>query len=189
MLVKIIVAYGRNHEMGRANGMPWHLPSELRWVGKVTRHTADPEKRNAIVMGRKTWESIPATLRPLRGRLNVVLSHYNQHIRASEDLLWCNSLEVAISDLRHHSLLETIYIFGGSSIYKQALESDIVDEIHATELQETFAADTFFPEIPHNFVVATSEDVNIDNCRGRRVVFRKELSRLASSNGCGNNSV
>nr|AEI30188.1 dihydrofolate reductase [uncultured bacterium] len=174
MSIKIIVAYGRNHEIGYENGMPWHLPNELRWVSKVTRHTTDPQRRNAIVMGRRTWESIPAKLRPLKGRLNVVVSHKSPQRLASENLLYCNSLEEALSQLRHHALIETVFIFGGSTIYKQALELGVVDEIHATELQESFTADTFFPQIPPRYTLATSEDVCVDHFQARRAVYKRE---------------
>lgn len=54
--------------------LPWQLPGDMAYFKELTSRTADPAKQNAVVMGRKTWESIPAKFRPLRGRLNVVLT-------------------------------------------------------------------------------------------------------------------
>lgn len=54
--------------------MPWKLPGDMAYFRELTSRTADPGKQNAVVMGRKTWESIPPKFRPLAGRLNVVLS-------------------------------------------------------------------------------------------------------------------
>ena len=60
---------------GFAGGsLPWNLPGDLRYFKELTSRTADPAKRNAVIMGRKTWESIPPKFRPLPGRVNVVLS-------------------------------------------------------------------------------------------------------------------
>ena len=54
--------------------LPWNLPGDLRYFKELTSRTTDPAKRNAVIMGRKTWESIPPKFRPLPGRVNVVLS-------------------------------------------------------------------------------------------------------------------
>ena len=54
--------------------MPWKLPGDMAYFKELTTRTADASKQNAVVMGRKTWESIPAKFRPLPGRVNVVLS-------------------------------------------------------------------------------------------------------------------
>ena len=57
-----------------AGTMPWRLPSDMAYFKELTSRTADPSKQNAVVMGRKTWESIPIKFRPLAGRVNIVLS-------------------------------------------------------------------------------------------------------------------
>lgn len=54
--------------------LPWSLPGDLRYFKELTSRTVDPGKQNAVIMGRKTWESLPPKFRPLPGRLNVVLS-------------------------------------------------------------------------------------------------------------------
>jgi dihydrofolate reductase/thymidylate synthase len=54
--------------------LPWSLPGDLKYFRELTQRTSDPAKQNAVIMGRKTWESIPVKFRPLAGRINVVLT-------------------------------------------------------------------------------------------------------------------
>jgi dihydrofolate reductase len=72
--VSLVVAATPGGGIGAAGALPWSLPSDLAFFRQVTTSTADATKRNAVIMGRKTWASIPAKFRPLKGRLNVVLS-------------------------------------------------------------------------------------------------------------------
>ncbi len=60
--------------IGKDGKLPWHLPGEMAFFKELTSKTRDASKRNAVVMGRRTWESLPPKFRPLPGRLNVVLS-------------------------------------------------------------------------------------------------------------------
>lgn len=71
---QIVVAATRKLGIGKAGTMPWKLPGDMAYFKELTMRTADPAKQNAVVMGRKTWESIPPKFRPLPGRVNVVLS-------------------------------------------------------------------------------------------------------------------
>lgn len=63
-----------DHCCPAGGALPWSLPGDMAYFKELTSRTADPAKQNAVIMGRKTWESIPAKFRPLKGRINVVLT-------------------------------------------------------------------------------------------------------------------
>ena len=71
---QLVVACTRQWGIGKAGTMPWKLKLDVAYFKALTTRTADPQKQNAVIMGRKTWESIPTKFRPLAGRINVVLS-------------------------------------------------------------------------------------------------------------------
>ena len=71
---QLVVAAGRALGIGKGGGLPWKLPGDMAYFKELTTATRGGGKRNAVVMGRGTWESIPPRFRPLPGRVNVVLS-------------------------------------------------------------------------------------------------------------------
>lgn len=172
-MFKIIVAYEKNRGIGLNNELPWHIPGELRWVSETTTKVADQSKRNALLMGRKTWESIPENLRPLKNRLNMVVSHTLKEDRPG--LLIFPTFEEAVEYVNTNSKsIETCFVFGGATIYKQAFEKNIVDEILATEVDESYLASTFFPPIPKNFSVQSVEEVVFpSSLKIKHVVYKK----------------
>lgn len=71
---QLVVAATRKLGIGKSGTMPWKLPGDLAYFKELTSKTAESGKQNAVIMGRKTWESIPAKFRPLPNRVNVVLT-------------------------------------------------------------------------------------------------------------------
>ncbi|XP_069703592.1 dihydrofolate reductase isoform X2 [Periplaneta americana] len=163
--LNIIVAVSENMGIGLNGDLPWRLRKEMAHFAKLTKHTQDPQKKNAVIMGRKTWESIPAKNRPLAGRLNIVLSRHIQEL--GDDVLVRRSLEDALSCLQEESLgnlTENVWVIGGSSVYKEALTSPFCHRVYLTRVLKTFECDAFFPEIPEDsFKIvrdsAVSEDI------------------------------
>lgn len=129
-MISIIVAMGKNNEIGLNNEMPWHLPNDLRYFKNITTgHT--------IVMGRKTYESIG---RPLPNRKNVILS------RQSLELPESVSQIQDINDIKKLAQSnEQIFILGGAEVYRQTI--DLADELFITQINESFTADTYFPQV------------------------------------------
>ena len=74
MTYQLVVAATRKLGIGKAGTMPWKLPGDMAYFKELTSKTADAGKQNAVIMGRKTWESIPPKFRPLPNRVNVVLT-------------------------------------------------------------------------------------------------------------------
>ena len=72
MTISLIVACDKYHGIAKNGTIPWKYSEELKYFSKQTRTTRDPTRQNAILMGRKTWESLP--IKPLPHRINIVLS-------------------------------------------------------------------------------------------------------------------
>lgn len=110
----------------------------------------DPSKKNAVIMGRKTWESIDEKYRPLVGRINVVLTRSTNSLRQSvpEGVLVASSLQEAAKLVKD---CDKAFIIGGAQIYEQAIDQGFVNSVIYTDImnipQET-KFDTFFPELP-----------------------------------------
>ena len=73
-MFQLVVAAAKNMGIGKEGGLPWSLPGDMAYFKYLTSRTRDAAKQNAVIMGRRTWESIPAKFRPLKGRINVVLT-------------------------------------------------------------------------------------------------------------------
>lgn len=126
----LIAAIARNGVIGIDNRLPWHLPEDLRRFKELTTG-------HAVIMGRKTWESLPPKFRPLPGRHNIVVTR-NAGYRA-EGATVVHSIEEA----RIAAEGELAYVIGGAEIYVQALPLAVRLEI--TEIDADFAGDAGFP--------------------------------------------
>jgi len=145
--IYIIVATDENLGIGKNGKMPWDLKDELRHFQEITTKVTDPSKQNMVIMGRTTWLSIPEKHRPLKNRKNVVLSR--ESMTGPKDVSFCSSMEdaFALAD----SKIENIFIIGGASVYKQAVEKGIADGIYLTRIHKEYECDTRFPEIPEYY--------------------------------------
>jgi dihydrofolate reductase len=138
MKVKLIVAKGANNEIGKDNDLIWHLPADMRFFTETT-------KGHIVLMGRKNWDSIPLKYRPLSNRTNVVVTHNEAFDHP--DCTVFQSIESAIAFYKNNPAFDgqDLFIIGGGQIYNYCLEHNLLDEMYITYIDETFDADTFFP--------------------------------------------
>lgn len=129
--ISIIVAVAANWAIGKDNDLLWHLSNDLKWFKK---HTSG----NPVVMGKRTWESLP--LRPLPKRLNIVISD-NPEDRFEGSLI-ATSLDHAVELMDPE---KENFIIGGGSIYRQFLP--IAQKLYLTQVHRDFEADVFFPVV------------------------------------------
>jgi len=132
-MTTLIAAIGTNNELGKNNGLMWHLPSDLKRFKEVT-------SGHHIIMGRKTYESIG---KPLPNRTTIIITR-NPNYKA-EGCTTTDSLEKAIKLAKKD---KNIYVIGGAQIYKEAIHK--VDYLDICEVHQSFDADVFFPEINLN---------------------------------------
>ncbi|CAI2318626.1 unnamed protein product [Caenorhabditis sp. 36 PRJEB53466] len=141
--MKIIVAMDSEGGIGKGGTLPWRLKKDMQYFAAVTKKVEDPAKRNAVLMGRKCWESIPESRRPLSGRLNIVLSRQLAE-NITDNLIIVNSLDSALKMLAEPPFceqIETVWNIGGAEIYDLALRKNLVDEVHVTKIYKNFDAD------------------------------------------------
>lgn len=148
---EVVVAATREMGIGKDGKLPWKLPSDLKFFKELTMSTSDPAKKNAVVMGRKTWESIPINKRPLPGRLNVVLTRSGSFdIATAENVVICSSLNSALDMLASSPYCfstEKVFVIGGGQILKDVLNAPGCDAIHLTDIEANIECDTFIPTI------------------------------------------
>jgi dihydrofolate reductase len=129
--ISLIAAVARNGVIGRDNQLLWHLPADMAHFRETTRGAA-------VIMGRKTWDSLPPRFRPLPGRRNWVLSRQPDWQADEADV--ASSLEAALAALADEV---RVFVIGGEQIYAAALP--LADELVLTELDREFEGDAHFP--------------------------------------------
>ncbi len=145
----IIVAVDSRYGIGKSGQLPWRLAGDMKHFKETTIKTADAAKQNAVIMGRKTWDSIPEKFRPLPQRLNVVVTR-NQALTFCDGVIKSDSVENAlhIVEKNQHSLnIESVFIIGGGEIYNQALALPNCKKIYLTSISHNFQCDTFLPQL------------------------------------------
>ncbi|VDK68482.1 unnamed protein product [Litomosoides sigmodontis] len=158
--------------IGRNGGLPWDLPAEMARFSKITTLTTDRKKKNAVIMGRKVWESIPLKFRPLKKRFNVVLSRKMEEV-ANESLIVVRSFESAINLLQNMENIETIWNIGGREVYELGLNSPLIHQLYITRVEGDFSADVFFPEIDYNHFIKSPESEEVQEEKG--IKYRYEI--------------
>ena len=148
--MNIVVAACKNRGIGFKNKLPWKLSKEMKYFKELTIG----EKNNAVLMGRNTWLSIPEKNRPLPKRENIVLTSRldNMYIKSQKGgVNFAPSLE-SIDTMYGMYAFDNIWIIGGEMLYKETLKKGLVENIFYTEIQNDYECDTFFPEIPSNYL-------------------------------------
>jgi dihydrofolate reductase len=133
MKLHLIYARARNGTIGQNNQMPWHLPEDLAHFKRVT--LGQP-----VIMGRKTWDSLPARFRPLPGRVNIVITRQTDW--QAEGALRAASIEDA---MRLCGDVPDAWIMGGAEIYRQA--EPLASTAVVTEIDADFEGDAFAPTL------------------------------------------
>lgn len=134
--IHLIFARARNGVIGRDNQLPWHLPEDLAFFKQKTGGAT-------VVMGRKTWDSLPPRFRPLPGRDNVVVTRQNGWLPspASDRVHVATDLDAALATAA--ALGQSVWVIGGAQIYAQSLA--LADEVWVTEIDQDFDGDAYAP--------------------------------------------
>lgn len=162
MTIGLIWAQAHDRVIGRDNGIPWHIPEDLR-------HFKDVTGSARVVMGRRTWESLPERFRPLPGRENVVLTSDPAYDAPGAVLM--RSLDEALETD------DDVWVIGGANVYVAAIEH--ADVLEVTEVDLDVPGDTYAPLVTADWIVqATSpadgwHESSSDGLRYRFLTYRR----------------
>ena len=186
----IILATDEKGGIGKSQCMAWVDKEDMRFFRKITTNTECLGKINAVIMGRKTWDSLP--LRPLAGRLNIVISSNATQQKLppiEEDLeyaneednnlpypypIFFNSIDDALVYCDAVSWIETTFVIGGAQIYNYCFTKaiDTLNNVYWTTIEGDFDCDTFFRPPPIFFEYFKE---NCDENDMRRKVFNRNV--------------
>ena len=152
--INLIFARARNGVIGKDNQLPWHLPEDMAFFKQKTAGAT-------VVMGRKTWDSLPARFRPLPGRHNVVVTRQAgwQPDPMSEHVSVAGDIAAALDTARQ--LGKPVWVIGGAQIYTQALP--LADEVWVTEIDQDFEGDAYAPSLGADWQETSRESLTSGN--------------------------
>jgi dihydrofolate reductase len=153
----LIAAVDQRLAIGQSGQLLWHCAQDQQ-------HFKNPTSGHSVIMGRKTWDSLPLRFRPLPGRSNIVLSQ--DAAWQAQGAMSAHSFEYALDQVASNS---NAYVIGGAQLYALALPW--ADELVLTEIETTFeAADAFFPIWDKTQFTVTQKQCHLD-AQGRRFAF------------------
>ena len=146
-MLTLIAAVAGNGVIGIDNRLPWKLPADLKRFKSLTMG-------HAVIMGRKTWESLPAAFRPLPGRRNIVVTRDAGYQAVGATV--ATSLPAAIAASGN----DEAFVIGGAELYATALP--LADRLQLTEIDAIYEGDTWFPAIDPEQWLETARETHHD---------------------------
>lgn len=146
--IAMIAAIGaRTRAIGKNNDLLWHIPKDAQRFKDITMG-------HPVIMGRRTWESIPEKFRPLPGRANIVVTREDGYDATGATVV--TSLDAAIQTAKEAAGSEEIFIVGGGQMYSEAFPR--ADRLYLTLIDDDAEGDTFFPEYEKEFAKIISDE-------------------------------
>jgi dihydrofolate reductase len=176
MSVKMIWAQSSNGFIGRNGQLLFQIPEDMKRFKEMT-------KGQIVIMGRKTWESIPEKFRPLPDRVNIILTSTPEKFsNIHPKVAACESMSMAINFSKIYvqqkrmegEPMPDIWIIGGESLYKEGLQ--YAEEIYVTNVRQSFMGDAKAPEIPESIFARASVSSlnNYQDLQYQYVTYRRK---------------
>ena len=159
--IAFVVAVSRNGVIGRAGGLPWHISTDLKRFKAITMG-------KPLIMGRKTWESLPK--KPLPGRLNIVITRQKNYL--AEGAVVVSDVASALAAAGE---VEEICVIGGGEIFTKFLAK--ADRIYLTEVDLEVEGDTRFPVIDPGQWLETAREIHPRGANDRAAFVLRVLDR------------
>jgi dihydrofolate reductase len=133
MIISLIAALTKNRLIGKNNDLPWKLPDDMKYFMETTRE-------HAVIMGRKNFDSLPPKFKPLKDRLNIVLTR-NKNLLGDFDVRAVSSIDEAFEQAPAN---EEVFVIGGAEVFAQTLAR--ANRLYLTEIDAVIDGDVYFPE-------------------------------------------
>ncbi|MBC7547916.1 MAG: dihydrofolate reductase [Polaromonas sp.] len=144
MQINLIYARAANGVIGKNNAMPWHLPDDMAHFKQLTNGWP-------VIMGRKTWDSLPPRFRPLPGRVNIVITRQTNWVADGATVM--PGLAQAFD---HCRAFREVWVIGGAQIY--ALAEPLAHRAEVTDIKQNFDGDAFAPTLGPGWLETQRED-------------------------------
>lgn len=132
-MLSLIAGISQNNCIGKNGQLPWHIPEDLKHFREVTAG-------KIVLMGRKTWESLPEKFRPLPNRINIIITRQADYSTPTGVEIF-DTIDEAMSAHREQEII----VIGGAEIYQQTIAH--ADRLYITHINQTVDGDAFFPTI------------------------------------------
>lgn len=156
MKFNVIIAVDNKNGIGKNNSLPWHFSEDLVYFKRVTSYSETLFGNNAVIMGRKTCESLPNKYLPRR--INIVMTRSVDY--KNDSVLIVNNFNDALRVAKENNV-DNIWVIGGSEVYQEAFRHYLIDKIYITIIDNDFDCDTKV-ELPDFKVLKTSKYITID---------------------------
>ncbi len=149
-MFSIIAAISNANGIGKNGKIPWNEPVDMKYFKEITSKVTDESRQNAIIMGRRTFESLNG--RSLPNRRNIIISS-----DCNNKIDWFTSLQSAIDYLWYDKSIEKIFVIGGGQLYQEAIRHRGCNELYINRINTDAECDVFFPDISEDVYELRSE--------------------------------
>lgn len=154
----IVVAADEAGGIGKNGQLPWRLSRDMAYFKKLTSEPPASGLRNAVVMGRKTWDSIPDRFRPLPERINVVISRQTS-LRLAKDVIRAANFDRALAAIDVLPNIGRTFVIGGGEVFREAITHPELQCLYLTRIHATLDCDTFLAPLPQKLKLVSRSDV------------------------------
>jgi dihydrofolate reductase/thymidylate synthase len=157
-MFNLVVATDKNNGIGKNGTIPWNCPDDMKHFKEITSYSPNEKKQNVVVMGRKTWQSIPIRYRPLSNRINIVLS---RSVFNEPGGYGCQNIQEVFDYVKTNiKKIHQVFIIGGAEIYKQFYNTGVINKIYKTVLDNSYNCDTFIDSVPKDYKLTSTKQIS-----------------------------
>jgi dihydrofolate reductase len=158
----IIVAVDEKLGIGKGNALPWRLSADMQHFKEITITPAG-SLQNVVIMGRRTWESLPPKYRPLPDRVNAVVTSQATYEVPERVERFSSFSQAVLFYCERQKNLGDVFVIGGAQVYAEAIAHSLCRKLYITHVLGTYGCDAFFPEFSSRFKLISKSSTFIEN--------------------------